>query len=306
MEFMVLAEFFPSSGISGVDESAVYGDDIDAYRKALHLGFDEEALFFRIAKARGKAAEWLVAGDVVCRRLGVDEERCDVVRTINDKVFCTKTCADVFTDSELEALRREAIESHRWKVHRDDDWCTVIDPQGRALVVAYTGAFKQWRKVMEQLVPRQVRSKAAKTPVHRVSAAWCALKAVHRRFIHEHDGEITRSDLWDSDYMAKDIYEHRLKMGKFAGTGRVIKMTKYRSVEHQMFWNKCFSMLEDGEKVPFAVQHVYDHPSTKWVSVGVDDAEWMLGCSWWPEWKKKGPVRFDKFKEGGKDAGNWK
>tara|TARA_R110000824_G_scaffold260584_3_gene449242 strand:- start:5589 stop:6509 length:921 start_codon:yes stop_codon:yes gene_type:complete len=306
MEFMVLAEFFPSSGVNGVDESAVYGDDIDTYRKALHLGFDEEALFFRIAKARGKAAGWLVAGDVVCRRLGVDEERCDVVRTINDKVFCTKACTDVFTDSELEALRREAIESHRWKVHRDDDWCTVIDPQGRALVVAYIGAFRQWRKVMEQLVPRQVRSKAAKTPVHRASAAWCALKAVHRRFIHEHDAEITRSDLWDSDYMAKDIYEHRLKLGRFAGTGRVIKMTRYRSVEHQMFWSKCFGMLEDGEKVPFAVQHVYNHPSTKWVSVGVDDAEWMLGCSWWPEWKKKGPVRFDKFKEGGKDAGNWK
>ena len=306
MEFMVLAEFFPSSGIGGVDESAVYGDEIDAYREALHLGFDEEALFFRIDRAKGKAADWLVEGDVVCRRLGVDEEKCDVLRAIHDKVFCTKGCIGVYSDEQIESLRREAIESHRWKVHRDDDWCTVIDPQGRALVVAYSGAFKQWRKVMEQLVPRQVRSKAAKTPVHRVSAAWCALKAVHRRFIHEHDGEITRSDLWDSDYMAKDIYEHRLKMGRFAGNGRVVKMTKYRSGSHGPFWDKCFGLLEDGEKVPFAVRHVYEHPSTKWVSVGVDDAEWMLGCSWWPEWLGKGPVRFEKFKEGGSETGNWK
>ena len=42
MEFMVLAEFFPSSGISGVDESPVYGDDIDAYRDAMQI--DEKVI----------------------------------------------------------------------------------------------------------------------------------------------------------------------------------------------------------------------------------------------------------------------
>jgi hypothetical protein len=66
-------------------------------------------------------------------------------------------------------------------------------------------------------------------------------------------------------------------------------------------------MIEAGEKVPFAVRHVYEHPSTIWVAVSVDDAEWLLGCSWWPEWKKHGPVRFERFgKKGSAGDQLWK
>jgi hypothetical protein len=174
-------------------------------------------------------------------------------------------------------------------------------------VVAYRGAYRQWRKVMEQLVPRQRKSKLVGTPSYRVAAAWCSLRAVHRRFMHEHDGALTRSDLLKSEYMVKRVYEHRLKMGRYSGSGRIIRMRKYRAVVHRPFWERCFRMMESGDSVPFAVRHVYEHPSTKWVAVSVDDAEWLLGCSWWSEWKGEGPVRFDKFKRRSSDGNrNWK
>ena len=306
MEHMVLSEFFPSSGIDGVEEESVYGDDRDTLRDALQVGFDEEVLFRRIQVARGRAADWFLPGDVVCQRIGLHEERYDVLREISDKMYAPGGLSSS-VEAHLEALRREAIETHAWKVHRSDDWCSVIDPQGRALVVAYTGAFRLWRKVMEQLVPRMGKSKTANTPAYRVSAAWCALRAAHRRFIHETDGDITRRDLSAADYMTKEIYEHRLKMGRFTGSGRIIRMRKYRGALHLPVWRRCFDMIEAGERVPFAVRHVYEHPSTKWVAVSVDDAEWLLGCSWWPEWKKHGPVRFEKFgKKGSASAQLWK
>jgi len=307
MEWMVLAQFFPSNGIDGVEEEPVYGDVVDVLRGSLHLSFDEECLFHRVVTAKGKAKDWFLPGDVVCRRLGLDEERCDVLRKVQDKVFIAGSVDAAEIEGELESLRGEAIERHQWKVHRTEDWCAVIDAQGRALVVAYRGAYRQWRKVMEQLVPRQRKSKLVGTPSYRLAAAWCSLRAVHRRFMHEHDGALTRSDLLKSEYMVKRVYEHRLKMGRYSGSGRIIRMRKYRAVVHRPFWERCFRMMESGDSVPFAVRHVYEHPSTKWVAVSVDDAEWLLGCSWWSEWKGEGPVRFDKFKRRSSDGNrNWK
>ena len=53
MEWMVLAQLFPSGGIDGVDDEPVYGDVVDDLRDALHLSFDEECLFHRVVVAKG-------------------------------------------------------------------------------------------------------------------------------------------------------------------------------------------------------------------------------------------------------------
>ena len=302
MEMMVLSQFFPSRGIDGVTEEPVYGLEIDVLRESIGASYTEEILFNRLMKSKGKANDWFLPGDVVCRRIGLDEERSDVLRKMQDKVYVSLSSCEVSYEDELESLRREAIEHHQWKVHRDDDWCAVIDPQGRALVSVHAFAHKQWRKVMEQLVPRVAKSKTAKTPVYRVSAAWCALKAIHRRFIHEHDGPLTIADLVKSESFVRQVYNHRLDIGPFSGTGRIIKMYKYRNLRHVPFWRRCSDMLESGERVPFVVRHVHAHPCTRWVGISVDDAEWLLGCSWWQEWIGVGPIRFDKFKQGAWDA----
>ncbi|MAH49702.1 hypothetical protein CMI37_28015 [Candidatus Pacearchaeota archaeon] len=307
MDWIVLAQFFPSGGIDGVFEEPVYGVEIDVLRDALEVGLTDEVLFHRIVRTRGRAEDWFVLGDVVCRRLGLDEEKCDVLREMQDRVYISPTVDSEAHEEELESLRREAIERHQWQVHRVSSWLTVIDPQGRALVVACPGAHRRWRKVLEQLVPRRNTSRAAKTPSYRVSAAWCALKTLHRKFLDESDGELTMSNLRNSELLALIVYEHREALGKFAGVGRSVKMVKYRSVRHLPFWERCFRMLEAGERVPFPVKHVYKHRVTKWVGVSADDAEWMLCCSWWPEWVGRGPVRFEKFSKECKYASwTWK
>ena len=302
MEMMVLSQFFPSRGIDGVTEEPVYGLEIDVLRESIGASYTEEILFNRLMKSKGKANDWFLPGDVVCRRIGLDEERSDVLRKMQDKVYVSLSSSEVPYEDEFESCRREAIEHHRWKVHRGDDWCAVIDPQGRALVSVHAFAHKQWRKAMEQLVPRIRKSKTASTPHYRVSAAWCALKAVHRYFIHEHTGDLTIGDLIKSEHLVRQVYTHRLDVGQFSGSGRIIKMYKYRNKLFDPFWRRCFDLLEAGEPVPFVVRHVYEHPCTRWVAISVDDAEWLLSCSWWSEWKKLGPIRFDRFKKGAWDA----
>jgi hypothetical protein len=262
-------------------------------------------LFYRLTSLKGKASDWFLVGDVVCRRIGLDEGRCDVLRQIQDKVFISSSSDGSVFEDGLEELRREAIERHAWKVHRSETWSAVIDAQGRALVVACNDAYKQWRKVMEQLTPRRNTSRAVKTPAYRVSAAWCALKALHDWFFREHEGAVEQKDLRMSEHLVWGVYDSRVGIGRYVGAARVVKMRKFRGVAHRPFWRRCSDMVESGESVPFALKHVYKHPCTRWVGISVDDAEWLLSCSWWPEWKGRGPVRFDKFKSGDNHV-NWK
>ena len=306
MECMVLSQFFPSNGIDGVIEEPIYGPEIDDLRDAVDAQYSEEIFFHRLVKSKGRANDWFLPGDVVCRRLSLDEERSDVLRKLQDKIFVSSSYDWSLYEDELETMRTEAIEHHRWKIHRGDVWCAIIDPQGRALVVVRTHANTQWRKAMEQIVPRMVGSKNAATPHHRVSAAWCALKALHRFFINEHKGTLSISDVYESEHFVRQVYNHRLDIGQFSGSGRIIKMYKYRNKLFDPFWQRCFDLLESGEQVPFVVRHIYRHPCTRWVAISVDDAEWLLSCSWWSEWKKFGPIRFDKFKKEAWDANhNW-
>ena len=141
-------------------------------------------------------------------------EEVDVLRLFQDKLFIAGSVDWSSYTDEFESLRREAIETHQWKVHRSDDWVSLIDAQGRALLVARTGAFRHWRKAIEQLVPRQPKSRSAKTPLNRVSAAWCALRVLHRHFIHGHEGKLTMGALMKSESLVADVYKHRLKMGR--------------------------------------------------------------------------------------------
>ena len=39
MECMVLEQFYPLTGVNGVDEKPIYGDDVDQYRTAIGASF---------------------------------------------------------------------------------------------------------------------------------------------------------------------------------------------------------------------------------------------------------------------------
>ena len=97
---------------------------------------------------------------------------------------------------------------------------------------------------------------------------------------------------------AETIYMRRVALTNRTGSGRIIQRYKFRALKHQDFWDRCFKMIDDGQSVPLSVRHVRDHFCTRWVAVSPDEMDWYLSCIWWPEWKRGGPVRFQRFKKG--------
>ena len=105
MECMVLEQFYPVSGVDGVDEKAIIGPDVEQYRTALGASFDDEFIFKKVIKSKGKARTWFVPGDVICRRIGLTEDRCDLLRPMRDRVYSSyKVDVSIYED-EIEQVR---------------------------------------------------------------------------------------------------------------------------------------------------------------------------------------------------------
>ena len=183
MDCMVIEQFYPLSGVPGVEEKSVYGDEADQYRTALGASFDDEFVFKKVMKSRGKARTWFVPGDVICRRIGLSEERCDLLRPMRDRVYCSHKVDVSIYEEEIEQARREAIEGHKWKVHRRKTLLAVIDPQGRALVVARMHWGDSFTILMEQLCPMLKIHQTYACKPYRVAASWCAFKTMDMQWI---------------------------------------------------------------------------------------------------------------------------
>ena len=129
-EHMVIEQYYPLSGVDGVVEKPVYGAEVDEYRTAIGARFDDEILFKKIVRSKGKAKTWFVPGDIVCRRLGLDEDRCDVIRPMQDRWYSSSLVDVSEYESDIERVRQESIEGHKWKAFRKKKLFVVVDPQG--------------------------------------------------------------------------------------------------------------------------------------------------------------------------------
>lgn len=297
-EHMVLEQYYPLSGVDGVVERSVYGDEVDKYRTAIGARFDDEILFKKVVRSKGKAKTWFVPGDIVCRRLGLDEDRCDVIRPMQDRWYSTYLVDVTQYEADIERVRREAIEGHRWKAFRKKKLFVVVDPQGRALVIARKHWGDSFSVLMEQLCPMlKIHQQYACKP-YRIAASWCAFKTMHRYAMEHCGGDMTTSEFLKCMRYAETIYMRRIALKNRIGSGRIIQMYKYRAKKHQDFWDKCFKKLESGEVMPHSVRLIRDHFCARWVAVSPDEMDWYLSRMWWPEWKRGGPVRFQSFKRG--------
>ena len=295
MDCMVIEQFYPRTGVDGVDEQPVYGKEVDEYRTALGASFDDEFIFKKVMKSRGKARTWFVPGDVICHRIGLTEDRCDLLRPMRDRVYSSSKVDVSIYEAEIEEARREAIEGHKWKVHRRKTLFVVIDPQGRALVVARQHWGDSFTILMEQLCPMLKIHQVYACKPYRVAASWCAFKAVHRYAMEHCDNKMSAVQFRKCIQYAEWIWWRRTEIKNMMGTGRIYKMYKRRSKKFMPFWDRCFRMMDDGIQVPDSVRHIREHPTTRWIAVTPQEAEWYLGCVYWPEWYGGDPVRFDKF-----------
>ena len=297
-EHMVIEQYYPLSGVDGVVEKPVYGSEVDEYRTAIGARFDDEILFKKNVRSKGKAKTWFVPGDIVCRRLGLDEDRCDVIRPMQDRWYSSSLVDVSEYESDIERVRQESIEGHKWKAFRKKKLFVVVDPQGRALVIARKHWGDSFTVLMEQLCPMlKIHQQYACKP-YRVAASWCAFKTMHRYAMKHCGGDMTTSEFLKCMRYAETIYMRRVALKNRIGSGRIIQMYKYRAKKHQEFWDKCFGMLESGEVMPHSVRLIRDHFCARWVAVSPDEMDWYLSCIWWPEWMRGGPVRFQSFRKG--------
>jgi len=297
-EHMVIEQYYPLSGVDGVVEKPVYGAEVDEYRTAIGARFDDEILFKKIVRSKGKAKTWFVPGDIVCRRLGLDEDRCDVIRPMQDRWYSSSLVDVSEYESDIERVRQESIEGHKWKAFRKKKLFVVVDPQGRALVIARKHWGDSFTVLMEQLCPMlKIHQQYACKP-YRVAASWCAFKTMHRYAMKHCGGDMTTSEFLKCMRYAETIYMRRVALKNRIGSGRIIQMYKFRAKKHQEFWDKCFDMLESGEVMPHSVRLIRDHFCARWVAVSPDEMDWYLSCIWWPEWMRGGPVRFQSFRKG--------
>jgi|TARA_R110000751_G_C13703905_1_gene473656 hypothetical protein len=298
MDCMVLQQFYPLNGVRGVDELPVYGDEVEQYRTAIGASFDDEIIFKKVMKSRGKAKTWFVPGDIICRRIGLEEDRCDLLRPMRDRVYSTHLVDVSQYELEIEEARREAIEGHKWKVHRNKTLLVVVDPQGRAFVVARKHWGDRFDTLMEQLCPMLPIHQVVACAPYRVAASWCAFKTMHRYGMDECSGKMTTPEFLKCMHYAEDIYNRRVALKNRIGSGRIIKMYKYRNPKFAEYWDRCFKLIDDGAKVPQSVGLIRAHFCARWVAVSPDEMDWYLSCMWWPEWKRGGPVRFQSFNRG--------
>tara|TARA_R110001583_G_scaffold16895_9_gene69014 strand:- start:637 stop:1617 length:981 start_codon:yes stop_codon:yes gene_type:complete len=294
-EYMVLTQFYPLNGVNGVEESPVYGLKVDEYRSALGVKSDDELIFKEVQKCKGKAMHWFSPGDIVCRRIGLEEDLVDVLRPMQDKVFVSKKVGGAAFKEELEHLRREAIEGHKWKVRRRKTWAAVVDPKGRAVVFAFRYWTNAFKRLMEQLCPIHPKHKIYSCAPYRVAASWCALKTVHRYAMEHCDNKITAVQFRKCMRYAEWVWWRRTEIKNMMGTGRIYKMYIRRAKRFGSFWQRCFRLMDDGVRVPSSVHHVREHPTARWIAVTPQEAEWYLGCVYWSEWYGGDPVRFAKF-----------
>ena len=294
-EYMVLTQFYPLSGVSGVDESSVYGKKVNEYRNALGVKYDDELIFKEVNKCRGKAMHWFSPGDIVCRRIGLEEDLVDVLRPMQDKVFISKKIDQLEYKEELEQLRRSAIEGHKWKVRRRKTWFAIVDPKGRAVVIAFRHWTRAFKRLMEQLCPIHPKHKIYACAPYRVAASWCAFKTLHRYAMNRCSHKMTVIEALRCMRYAEWVWWRRTEVKNMMGTGRIYKMYIRRAKRFGSFWQKCFRMMDDGIQVPSSVRHVKEHPTTRWIAVTPREAEWYLGCVYWEEWYGGDPVRFQKF-----------
>ena len=304
-EHMVLEQYYPLSGVDGVEERSVYGHDVEKYRTAIGARFDDEILFKKVVRSKGKAKTWFVPGDIVCRRLGLDEDRCDVIRPMQDRWYSTYLVDVTEYEADIERVRREAIEGHKWKAFRKKKVFVVVDPRGRALVIARKHWGDSFTVLMEQLCPMlKIHQQYACKP-YRIAASWCAFKRMHRYAMDHCGGDMTTPEFFKCMRYAETIYMRRIALKNRLGSGRIIKMYKYRAKRHDAFWDKCFEMMDKGETLPQSVRLIRDHYCARWVAVSPDEMDWYLSCMWWPEWSRGGPVRFQRFNQS--DCGrSWK
>jgi hypothetical protein len=131
-----LGRFYPREGVPGVLSLPVEDDDaIATYKAAAAISPLDSVSFFRLTMVPDEASGWLLPGDVICVYEELDEALFDLIRPNATSTYIWNNKWSKVDEVELERVRSEAIEDHRWSFSRTDTQLTMVDPYGRAAVI---------------------------------------------------------------------------------------------------------------------------------------------------------------------------
>jgi hypothetical protein len=131
-----LGRFYPREGVPGVLSLPVEDEGaIARYRAAASIKPIEDVRFFRLTMVPDKASGWLLPGDVLCVYEEFEEALFDLIRPNATSTYIWNNKWSKIDEDELEKVRAEAIEDHRWTFSRTDTQLTTVDPYGRASVI---------------------------------------------------------------------------------------------------------------------------------------------------------------------------
>ena len=302
-QWMVLSQLYPSEGIPGVEEGPIDKETETKLRE--EMGVDGGSIeFSMLTEAKGAASGWFLPGDVICRWGHINEERCDVMRPIDDIMFIDKVWKYTFDKEMVESARTEAIENHKWAVRRARTkhlyagQIVLVDPFGRAVVILERRSGYRWQKAMAAAVPSHKKMKG-KVPLRKTSSAWLALKAVHGRIFELRDrGQ--EIDLEETNKLADRVYSIRYALYDRLGLNqRKVRFRPRRGYKRAAWWERMEQKWQSGGQVPWPVRKTLEKPGLRWVKCSVRDVEEVLGYASWAEWvpmKTADPLKLEIVK----------
>ena len=308
-DWLVLSQLYPSVGLPGVVESPVDVELYDELRRELCLVDNIIVKFNRIESVAGLSSEWFLVGDIVCRYVGMQEDYADVMRRRMDMLSYHRRFVGRADWNRIEKTRALAIEHHRWEVDRvrmDDDefsknrfgQTVIADPFGRTLVYVGPRSIRFWGLPLEQIDPREHRSRLIATPAYRVTAGWIAVRVGFYRVMDRWNSREEQSVygglelLAGVDEMVRRVYAMRTKFNDRHGMNeRCVQVWIRRNIggiaskknsPSRKFWERVFE--EEGPTASSWLMKIIDHECMKWIRLSLVEYEELLSYSKYVEW----------------------
>jgi len=314
-DYFLIGGLFPQRGFSVVDTYEVEDfRDAERLRREAEIPEDQKVSFHVVTFISSEADDWMAEGDIVIKRLDLEEEFMDVMRPNIHLFYETGVRQNPERDEELpHRTRANSLRTGRWSFETDSSEYVISDPLGRLVHIrtAKNSATSGLTKVLYHIGIVD-QSKAKKPLKHkRPWTAWLVLKVIHRIFM-DNRGEPTFGPAFRQSKLALGkVWEPASDVEGLPGNVPCIRLTRnnMRRPLIRGFWERLLvDYLEDEYLVPRGLREMCrgiqykretrSRNSVHEVMVTPDEFEKILMYAAWPEWSEwQSPIRWEVVEE---------
>lgn len=314
-DYFLIGGLFPEKGFSVVDTQKV--EDFHAeerLRVEAELPEGEKVEFYVVTFVSSGAVDWMADGDIVIKRLDLEEEFMDVMRPNMHIFYSTgnRQCSE-YEEELPHRVRANSLKTGKWSFETDSNEYVISDPLGRLVHVRTSrrSATSGLTKVLYHIGVVD-QSKAKKPLKHkRARAGWLVLKVIHRIFM-DNRGEPSYGPAYRQSKVAMaKIWDYASGIEHLPGNVKCIKLTRGNLGKRiiKEFWNRLLlDYIADEYTVPRGlremcrgIQYKRDtgsHNRVTEVIITPDEFEQVLLYAAWPEWSEwQSPVEWEVVEE---------